>query len=107
MSLNKKDISNYRQIKLNNDIEIEDFEDSYNLFILNMNKTKEVDRVELNNNKYLDIDYYKIIKNNIKNLIILDDYQLEYIKKLSHEDKNEIFDIFNNAINSINTLLNY
>lgn len=55
--------------------------------------------------KIFDIDYYEIIKDDIRNLRPLNKYQLEYIKQLSHENKNELFDIFNSCIKSINTLL--
>jgi hypothetical protein len=46
----------------------------------------------------LDIEYYYIIKDDIKNLRPLNEYQMEYILKLDHEKKNELLDIFNKCI---------
>ena len=40
--------------------------------------------------KILSIDYYNIIKDDIKNCRPLNKYQLEYIKDLSHEYKYEL-----------------
>jgi hypothetical protein len=97
------DISKSKEFCLNNNIIDDDFEDNYNLFILNINKNKQVELDTYEKNLF-DIDYYKIIKNNIKNLIVLNKFQLEYIKKLSSDDKNELIDIFNNTINCINVL---
>jgi hypothetical protein len=37
--------------------------------------------------KILNIDYYEIIKDDIRNFRILNSYQIEYIKKLSHVQK--------------------
>jgi hypothetical protein len=61
--------------------------------------------LDKNPQKIFDIDYYDIIKDDIKNLRVLNKYQLHYIKQLSHKDKNELFDIFNLCIASINELL--
>jgi len=44
--------------------------------------------------KILDIDYLKIIKDDIRNFRILNPYQMKYIKELDHEDKDELFDLF-------------
>jgi hypothetical protein len=55
--------------------------------------------------KILNIDYYEIIKDDIRNFRTLNSYQLEYIKKLSHEQKNELFDLFNSCMDTINKLL--
>ena len=51
-----------------------------------------------NPTKILDIDYYKIIKDDIRNFRPLNKYKLEYIKKLSHECKDELIDIFNQCL---------
>ena len=61
--------------------------------------------VDKHPSKIFDIDYYEIIKDDIRNFRVLNKYQLEYIKQLSHEHKNELFDIFNLCINTFNTLL--
>jgi hypothetical protein len=49
----------------------------------------------------LNLDYYEIVKDDIRNFRALNKYQLEYIKSLSHTDKNELFGIFNSCIESI------
>jgi hypothetical protein len=51
--------------------------------------------------KILHIDYFEIIKDDIRNFRELNKYQLEYIQDLSHEQKNELFMIFNDCIASI------
>jgi hypothetical protein len=55
--------------------------------------------------KIFDIDYYEIIKDDIRNFRALNKYQLEYIKQLSNEEKNELFEIFNDCIKSFNDLI--
>lgn len=55
--------------------------------------------------KIFDIDYFNIIKDDIRNCKSLNKYQLDYIKQLSHEKKNELFDIFNICIDILNKLL--
>jgi hypothetical protein len=52
-------------------------------------------KLDKNPSKIFSIDYYEIIKDDIRNFRPLNKYQLEYIKKLSHEQKNELFDIYN------------
>ena len=48
--------------------------------------------------KILNINFYEIIKDDIRNLRPLNKYQLEYIKELTHENKNELLFIFNECI---------
>jgi len=55
--------------------------------------------------KILSIDYYEIIKDDIKNIRPLNKYQLEYIKELSDEKKNELIDIFNDCIKTFSDYL--
>ena len=62
--------------------------------------------LDKNPSKIFNIDYYEIIKDDIRNFRPLNTYQLEYIKKLSHEEKNELFDIFNICITTMQTLIN-
>jgi len=52
----------------------------------------------------LDIEYYDIIKDDIKNLRPLNEYQMEYISKLDDEKKNELLYIFNKCIKLVNEL---
>lgn len=55
--------------------------------------------------KIFNIDYYEIIKDDIRNLRHLNEYQIKYIKELSHEYKNELFDIYNECIKSFNDII--
>lgn len=55
--------------------------------------------------KIRNVDYYAIIKDDIRNFRPLNEYQLEYIKQLSHERKNELFDVFNLCIKTIESIL--
>jgi hypothetical protein len=59
----------------------------------------------LKKNNILDIDYYSIIKDDIRNYRPLNKYQLEYVKNLNHKQKNELFDIYNNCIEILNEIL--
>lgn len=55
--------------------------------------------------KMFDIDYYEIIKDDVRNCRVLNDYQLNYIKELSHECKDELFDIYNNCTKLYNDII--
>lgn len=44
--------------------------------------------------KFLNIDYFTMIKDDIRNLRPLHQYQMNYIKSLSHEEKYELIEIF-------------
>jgi hypothetical protein len=55
--------------------------------------------------KILGIDYFNIIKDDIRNYRTLNKYQLEYIKDLTHEYKNELIEIFNECIKVFNELM--
>lgn len=58
-----------------------------------------------NNNdpsKILNINYYDIIKDDIRNYRVLKKNQLEYIKKLPSECKYQLIDIFNDCLRIIN-----
>ena len=52
--------------------------------------------------KILNINYYDIIKDDIRNYRVLKKYQLEYIKNLPSEYKDELIDIFNDCLRIIN-----
>jgi hypothetical protein len=60
-----------------------------------------------NPNKLFDISYYKIIKDDIRNCRLLNEYQINYIKTLSHEEKNELFDIYNQCTKLYNDIINF
>jgi hypothetical protein len=55
--------------------------------------------------KILETDYYEMIKDDIRNCRVLNEYQLKYIKELSHESKNELFDIYNTCTKLYNDIL--
>ena len=55
--------------------------------------------------KIFNIDYYEIIKDDIRNIRPLNKYQLEYIKELSDEYKYELINIFNDCIKTFVDLL--
>ena len=74
--------------------------------LINSNKIiPDYYKIHNNKTKMFNVDYYEIIKDNIRNYRPLNNYQLEYIKKLSHEHKNELIDIFNDCIISFTYLL--
>lgn len=51
-----------------------------------------------NKNNILVVDYYEIIKDDIRNFRPLNKYQLEYIMNLEDKYKNELINIFNNSL---------
>ncbi len=53
----------------------------------------------------ITMDYYTMIKDDIRNMRPLNDNQLEYVKNLCDDKKNELFDIYNQCIDTINDLL--
>jgi hypothetical protein len=55
--------------------------------------------------KIIDIDYFKIIKDDIRNGRVLKKYQLEYIKNLPSECKDELIDIFNDCLILFNEVM--
>ena len=55
--------------------------------------------------KILDLDYFEMIKDDIRNCRILNEYQIKYISQLPHEEKNELLSIYNNCIIMMNEVL--
>ena len=55
--------------------------------------------------KVFDIDYYNMIKDDIRNMRPLNEYQIKYMKELPDEYKNELFDLFNDCFTLIDDLL--
>ena len=53
------------------------------------------------NPRMFEFDYYEIIKDDIKNFRKLNKYQLEYIEGISHNQKNEIIELYNKCMISI------
>jgi hypothetical protein len=54
---------------------------------------------------YFNLDYFEIIKDDIRNMRTLNKYQIDYIKNLSSDQKNELIEIFNHCLYTINDLL--
>lgn len=63
-------------------------------------------RLHKHPSKILDIDFYAIIKDDIRNCRVLNKYQLEYIKKLNDESKYELIEIFNQCVKLFNDMFN-
>ena len=57
------------------------------------------------NNILPDINYLNIIKDDIRNIRVLNTYQMEYIKNLSHNEKNELFDIYNACVKCVSEII--
>ena len=55
--------------------------------------------------KITELDYFEIIKDDIRNFRPLNKYQLKYITQLSHECKNELFNIFNSCMKEFINIL--
>lgn len=55
--------------------------------------------------KYDNFNYFQIIKDDIRNMRKLNQYQINYIKKMDSEDKDELIELFNKVIGSIENLL--
>lgn len=54
-----------------------------------------------------NLDFYYMIQDQIRNNNPLNKYQMDYIKNLPHEKKNELFDIYNQCVNLFNeTMMN-
>ena len=53
-------------------------------------------------NKILNIDYYDIIEDDIRNLRPLNEYQMEYIFNLNDKCKNKLLIIFNDCLQFFN-----
>jgi len=54
---------------------------------------------------YFNLDYFEIIKDDVRNMRILNIYQMKYIATLSSDEKNELFEIFNQCLHTINEVL--
>jgi hypothetical protein len=51
---------------------------------------------------FINIDYYDIIVDDIRNMRKLNEYQMKYIKEdLDEERKNHLLDIFNNMLECV------
>lgn len=73
-----------------------------------LNNSQYIIPVYYNNSRTnsITMDYYAMIKDDIRNMRTLNKHQLEYIKNLCDDKKNELFDIFNDCIVTINDVLN-
>jgi hypothetical protein len=56
--------------------------------------------------KYIDVDFFSIIKDDIRNMRKLNKYQLSFIKyNLTNEQKYELIELMNNCIVNVYELL--
>jgi len=53
------------------------------------------------NSNLLSVDYFEMIKDDIRNYRKLNSYQLDFIQKIDHDNKNEIIRILNQCMNNI------
>uniref|UniRef100_A0A6C0KV99 Uncharacterized protein n=1 Tax=viral metagenome TaxID=1070528 RepID=A0A6C0KV99_9ZZZZ len=60
----------------------------------------------LKNGNLLHIDFYEVIKDDIRNSRKLNEYQLKYIKTLNEERKIEIIELFNDCNAILVSLMN-
>lgn len=63
------------------------------------------DYYKTSNQKILNIDYYTMIIDDIRNLRKLNEYQLKYIEKLDNESKQLLFLEFNKLFDVIKSLI--
>ena len=61
--------------------------------------------VDKHPSRILNVDYLHMIKDDIRNFRQLNNYQLEYIKELSHEYKNDLLELFNDSIGAFKDLI--
>ena len=52
-----------------------------------------------------DAIVYRNLQRDIRNLKVLNELQMQFIKTLSHESKNELFEIYNECIRLFNELM--
>ena len=115
---NKICINNYEEIIKTNkkllELGINDikFEENYDWTPPTENRLKNSDyiipqyyQLHKNPKKIFTIDYFEIIKDDIRNLRPLNKYKLEYIKSLPNEYKDELLEIFNSCIETVNQIL--
>lgn len=73
------------------------------------NESQQMLVIVPNNN---DIDnlrtkYFNSIKDDVRNMRILNTRQIEFVKNLTHDEKNELFDIMNSCLITINDFFMY
>jgi len=61
--------------------------------------------INKNTKHCINVDYFKIILDDIRNIRKLNDYQLAFIKTLDNEKKQQLFMELNNLFDVIQTLL--
>jgi len=60
----------------------------------------------LKNNNLLDVDFYEVIKDDIRNSRSLNEYQLNFIEKLDNERMFEIINLFNECNKMLISIIN-
>ena len=61
--------------------------------------------IHKNPSKILNLDYFEIIKDDIRNYRELNKYQLEYIKEIKDEYKFELIELFNECMQAMNDII--
>lgn len=56
-------------------------------------------------NKILELDYLRVIKDDIRNYRPLNTYKMNYIKTLPDKDKNDLLDLFNDSIKTMGDIV--
>jgi hypothetical protein len=56
--------------------------------------------------KILEVDYFTMIKDDIRNMRVLNEYQLKYIMELDDIHKEQILKEYNNVVKAIGSLMN-
>ena len=59
----------------------------------------------IKNDQETDAIVYRNLQRDIRNLKVLNELQMQFIKTLSHESKNELFEIYNRCIQLFNELM--
>ena len=55
--------------------------------------------------KETDAIVYRNLQRDIRNIKVLNELQMQFIKTLSHESKNELFEIYNECIRLFNEVM--
>lgn len=54
----------------------------------------------------MENEFVNLIKHHIRNIQVLNEVQMQYIKTLPPETKNELFEIYNDCIRLFNDIMN-
>jgi hypothetical protein len=57
------------------------------------------------NKSFLSVNFFEIIKDDIRNMRKLNEYQLKYIEDLNHSDKIEVINLLNNSLDCATSII--